>query len=262
MLHLTPFHVAEIAKSPGWESLFLWLLTPIDLDEGQRSALQENLLEVGREGTYRRVRPEGGDKRGVSEETEVSKERRVSQEKRVSRECQSSERELSEGGSNVCPAIVVEEADKDGCLKGDCHTPVTASDGMATTNGTVTSNDAETRSGASLEPDLEPVITPRKRTNAFLDSSTVGDRSITISGRVGRKVVEKRGGVEELTRKRRSLTYSSSWSQALEEQSDEIWRTFGVVTETIGYLLWRSPDYDNGKPPWKVHAQHSYGDGS
>lgn len=260
MLHLTPFHVAEIAKSPGWESLFLWLLTPIDLDEDQKSTSQENLLEVGREGTYQRVRPEGGDKRGLSEETKVSKERRVSRERRASRECQSSEREFSEGGNKECPVIIVEE---EGCSKQspeDCHSnPAGEPTGS---NGTATSKDAATGNGPPLE--LEPTTTPRKRTNAFLDSSTVGARSITISGKTGKKVVEKRGGVEELTRKRRSLTYNSSWSHALEEKSDEVWRTFGVVTETIGYMLWRSPDYENDKPPWKVQIvfSRSYVSGS
>ena len=253
MLHLTPFHVAEIAKSPGWESLFLWLLTPIDLDKDQKSTSQENLLEVGREGTYQRVRPEGGDKKGLSEETKVSKERRVSRERRASRECQSSEREFSEGGNKECPVIIVEE---EGCSKQspeDCHSNPAGE--LTGSNGTATSKDAATESGPPLE--LEPTTTPRKRTNAFLDSSTVGARSITISGKTGKKVVEKRGGVEELTRKRRSLTYNSSWSHALEEKSDEVWRTFGVVTETIGYMLWRSPDYENDKPPWKVQIVFS-----
>ena len=94
---------------------------------------------------------------------------------------------------------------------------------------------------------LEPATAHRDRTNAF----TIGNSGISISSKPRKAGVGRRGEVERLTRNRQSLTYSSSWNQDLEEQSDEIWRTLGVVTETIGYMLWRSPDYNN-KPPWKV----------
>lgn len=89
----------------------------------------------------------------------------------------------------------------------------------------------------------------RARTGAFLETSS-NDRSLLSTSPVLRH--RQRLSEEDLVRPRRSLTYSSSWSKAIEDESDEICRTFAVVTETIGYILWHSVDVESDKPPWKV----------
>ena len=111
---------------------------------------------------------------------------------------------------------------------------------------------ANSQTATERNSTLEPATAHRERTNAF----TIGNYDISISSKPGKTtMVGRRGETKRLTRDRQSLTYSSSWNQDLEEQSDEIWRTLGVVTETIGYMLWRSPDYNN-KPPWKVGIEN------
>lgn len=147
ILHQNPTQVAVIAQSAGWESLFLWLLTPFDPTRGEAE----------------------GDESPV------------------------------EGQGKPAP-----ERESNGSKQ----------------NG--------------------------KRRNAFLDTGLPSGLSQSVSG----------GSPEgtEGERQRRSITYASSWSAAVEEASDEIWRTFAVVTETIGYILWHSVDHSNNKPPWKVRG--------
>ena len=249
ILHITPFHVATIAKSPGWESLFLWLLTPVEENQEKKTSKPQG--EEGREATYQRVGREGRRRRvseednvrreseeKISEEIKVSKERRGSRENGLPRESQSSEREGVGGG---CPPVVI--ADETPLKSNPDNTPEhlhqTTTDGHSTAESD-TSN-------------LDMATPYRKRTNAF----TISNRGISISDKPGKTVLGRRGEAEKLTNSRQSLTHSSSWNQSLEEQSDEIWRTLGVVTETIGYMLWRSPDY-NDIPPWKVCFENGF----
>ena len=228
ILHITPYHVATIAKAPGWESLFLWLLTPVEENHEKTSTLQR---EKERETTYQRVGPE---RRRSSEEDNVRREseEKISQEIKVSKERRGNElpRESQrEDGSGGCPPVVIVE-----------EAPLKSNHGNTPEhlNSQTTTDTAE-----SDTSNLDTATPYRKRTNAF-----TSDRVVSISGK---PVVGRRGEAEKLTHSRQSQTHSSSWNQSLEEQSDEIWRTLGVVTETIGYMLWRSPDY-NDIPPWKV----------
>ena len=54
---------------------------------------------------------------------------------------------------------------------------------------------------------------------------------------------------------KRSVTYYSSWTQTSGDDEEEVWRTFAIVTETIGYILWHSVDYESERPPWKVRRR-------
>ena len=53
-------------------------------------------------------------------------------------------------------------------------------------------------------------------------------------------------------KKRGSLTYSKCWDDTEEKESDEMWRTCNIVTETVAYILWRCTDNHTDRPPWKV----------
>ena len=164
MLHLTPHHVVDIATSPGWESLFLWLLTPFDpvvpalspSTAHNRPSLKAYLAQVRENAASKTFL-------GAGEEEEE-------------------EGEEEEGGRP--------------------H---------------------------------------RKRTAAFnIDERSRESKTLSPTHLASGLV------------KRRSLTYSSSWLNAEREESNEVSMTVNSVTETIGYILWHSVDYDTGNPPWKV----------
>ena len=35
-------------------------------------------------------------------------------------------------------------------------------------------------------------------------------------------------------------------------EGEDVWQTFHIVTETVGYILWHSVDYKRHRAPWKV----------
>ena len=35
-------------------------------------------------------------------------------------------------------------------------------------------------------------------------------------------------------------------------EGEDVWQTFHIVTETVGYILWHSVDYERHRAPWKV----------
>ena len=92
----------------------------------------------------------------------------------------------------------------------------------------------------------------RRRATAFLDPTTKGKRNIQMTGN---KVAEEKNQRTRGVPNRGSITYSRSWSQLNETEEEEARWTFGVVTETISYLLWHSVDYESGNPPWKVRDE-------
>ena len=216
-------------------SLFLWLLTPAEENQKKTSKLQE---EKRRESTYQRVGREGrrraseGGNVGRESEEKTSEEIKISKERRGNGLPRESQRGGVGGG---CPPIVEEAPLK----SNHGNTPEHLS--SQTTTGRHSTPESDTS-------DLDTATPYRKRTNAFTSS----DRVISVSDK---PVVRRRGEAETITHSRQSLILSSSWNQ--EEQSDEIWRTVGVVTETIGYMLWRSPDY-NDIPPWKVCFENGF----
>ena len=99
-------------------------------------------------------------------------------------------------------------------------------------------------------PDTDDNDNTRRRSSAFLDSKSKGERDISIRGKT--VIDEANQRKKNFAKKRQSLTYATSWDDLIEKDSEEIRRLFSVVTETIAYLLWHSVDYDSGNPPWKV----------
>lgn len=91
----------------------------------------------------------------------------------------------------------------------------------------------------------------RTRSSAFIDPKTKEERPIYISEKLG-IIDDANTKLKSLTKKRDSLTYSSCWDDTVEKESDEMWRTCNIVTETIAYILWRSADTHSDRPPWKV----------
>lgn len=111
-------------------------------------------------------------------------------------------------------------------------------------DGVTGADAAEDISAASGQPssDAPPY---RERLSAFLFPTSIsGGKNSFIEGR-GRG----RGHSEQ-----GKLTISSSsWSQSPpQDEEEEVWRTFTIITETIGYILWHSVDYERQHPPWKV----------
>lgn len=225
ILQLNPHHVVEIANSPGWESVFLWLLTPLNSEEeGGRRKFEESSLDVfadkqGSSTTYKMVRPRGDSKKeGVppSSSSDGRKQSRNSEMKRTN-------------WKGAVPEISVDEPTSDGRSRREGSQP--------------------SKSGLLSPKGEESSTMPfRTRTNAFNDPSTAGEspvRSVSVSYGPSE---------EDLMIKRRSLTYSSSWNMFAEEESEEIRRTFDVVTHTIGHILWQSVEHNRDKPPWKVRC--------
>ncbi len=220
ILHQNPPQVATIAQSAGWESLFLWLLTPFDSTGDEMEASCERQLEVfGSEGSGEKTRDgksdEGEGKSGEADGTSGEKDGKSDEgEKSGEADGKSSEKDG--------------KSDEEDWMSGE---PPQVE---------VTSPKVEmerSRSEASS-----------KRRNACPGPPSTRAVSVSVMSTYGFTERDEEA-------KRRSLTYASSWSAAIEEASDEIWRTFAVVTETIGYILWHSVDYDSDKPPWKVRGR-------
>ncbi len=231
MLHHTPSHITDLTASPGWESLFLWLLTPFDHRSesrcdtpGAESSDAPSDDELRSSTTYvalNTVKTDGLPSGCVESVSSGGVEGVTS----GSVEGVSSDNELSEDDRQypIVPDLTVPEAsggvtNVEGAGKRKPHKRRPLSMPPTTTLNTTSEGQGSLRS----------------RTNAFLDSAT-GERS--SSGEF---------------MKRHSVTYSRSWKLS-EVESEEVKRTFSVVTETIAYLLWHSVDYERDHPPWKVN---------
>ena len=212
ILHLSPSHVNEIAAFPGWVNLFLWLLAPFDPTGLGKEDKSEDAGEQNC--SYRTVM--SGDDRG--EEPDVKG---------------------AESGSAV-PVVNVELVVSAACDGG--------------------SGDGEDGKGDSREGGekrVRPVELPQpryqNRLSAFLHptSSPAAERIPSFSAPP--KKTPPGGQGEGDSKRGRSVTYNLGWRQtAVENEEEEVWRTFTKVTETIGYILWHSVDYEKEQPPWKV----------
>lgn len=241
MLHHTPTHITDLTASPGWESLFLWLLTPFNYNRSKCSTpgaeSSEGLSDdevVGSPTTYidlNTVKTDSSASGGVES---------VSSEGVVGVSSDPGDDELSEDDRQYpIPDLTVLEA----------------SGGVTSVEGAATRQPHKKSRPVSMPPTTSLSITSegqsssdaiRRRTNAFLDSTT-GEKKISVTSK---GVVDEQRG-RGFT-KRHSLTYSRSWRNLSEVESEEVKRTFSVVTETIAYLLWHSVDYERDNPPWKV----------
>ena len=131
-------------------------------------------------------------------------------------------------------------------------------------------DDAQLREKPAANAELRPAGSPhRQRLSAFLDSATSPDeknvavvtsgnrRSVSVRRRKGKETSGSAGGRVD---GKRSVTYYSSWTQTSGDDEEEVWRTFAIVTETIGYILWHSVDYESERPPWKVRRRRRKGE--
>jgi hypothetical protein len=87
----------------------------------------------------------------------------------------------------------------------------------------------------------------RQRLSAFLNHAT-GRGGSPRRQRAGR---QSSGGGE--SEQRKLVIHHSSWTQAdPEDKGEDARQTFTIVTETIGYILWHSVDYEKRQLPWRA----------
>ncbi len=232
MLHHTPTHITDLTASPSWENMFLWLLTPFKLSVSRDCTPEAEKLET------------------FSDEENFTS----SVTYRTLNSVQTAS--VSSEGVEGVTCDPCEDDDDDRLYPIPDLTFIEASNKEVKGVGSIQSHDMPKRPRPVSMPSrqLNAIArgnelsdnSIRHRTTAFLDSSTKGDRHISIAG--GR-VVEQ---TSKKNTKRGSITYSRSWSNLSEVEEEEIRRTFNIVTETLAHLLWNSVDYEKELPPWKV----------
>lgn len=230
MLHHTPTHITDLTASPGWERLFLWLLTPFEpTPSGCGTPLASPITSVNESPSVTYIALKHEDGSGV----EGVKADMASPEL-------DEKESYNDGDDRICAEPVLPSVDVEDVTCVTSTRPNTLTSKFGPLSEPI-GNLLATPKGQS------PTDGPRHRSTAFMDSSTQSKGGVQV---IGKKVVDKRSGCG--LSKKQSLTYSRSWSNLSEVEEEEIRRTFSVVTETIAYLLWHSVDFDNGKPPWKV----------
>ena len=245
MLYNSPHHVSDIAQSHGWESLFLWQLTPTQETPTVATPVMVRFepRELGQ--------PRNGEAENGSSYQRID--------------------------SNMDPSKVekmpsVAEQEKDPNIKSESGQDKNRIEEESSTNRTINENGG-TISTIAVTPDHDSptshVLTPseedpgdsdtryRSRSSAIVNPNTRINRPISISTNAGSSVFGGGGGNKKLLvqkdrNKRDTLTYSKCWDDETIEESDEIWRTCNIVTETLAYILWRSTDNHTDRPPWKV----------
>ena len=242
MLYNSPHHVSDIAQSHGWESLFLWQLTPC---QDQTPTIATPVLvrfeskEVGQPVLDQR----NGEEMSSSYQRIDSKVGHTEVEK--------------------LPAVAEQREDtsvksKDGKYKNRNEEENASNSATYNNGGTVPTLSVTPEEGDSLSLGIagEDPGRHRSRSAAFVDPKTQKERPISVSPKLGvfdeanKKRHARTGNGHRKTRG--SLTYSKCWDDTVEKESDEMWRTSNIVTETIAYILWRSTDDHTDRPPWKV----------
>ena len=291
MLYHTPTHITDLTASPGWESLFLWLLTPFKPDTTLDSPIEEESGEdvisdidddfvIVSPVTYKDLKSyKAGNELSESASSNslnpvpavnVSGVEGVSGDLRAgdSVEGVSGDPQVGEGvegasGHSVevdvsdklypIPAVNVSgEADDSEAGGGVGSKGVGGAVHLRPHSPKRRPLSVPARNNIKIEDQSSTDDNMRRRSTAFLDSTTKGKRNIQVSGN---KVVDQKNQRKLPLKKRGSLTYARSWSQQNEIEEEEARRTFSVVTETISYLLWHSVDYESGNPPWKVREE-------
>ena len=274
IVHLTPSHVHEVASFPGWVNLFLWLLTPFEPNgsgQGRKTAAEvaEPVDQQDRKCASDTVSHEGegaGEGEGEKEEGDGGEEEGVY---------------LEVGGGDVpgkgedihstVPVVnvgLVKSADCDdvnvelvkGAESDDVNVELmkgAESDDVNVelvkgANHVVTEERVEVRSPTIPQLILREKARPtahryRQRLSAFLNHAT---------GRGGSPRRQRAGGRSSgggESEQRRLVIHNSSWTQAdPEDKGEDARQTFTIVTETIGYILWHSVDYEKRQPPWRA----------
>ena len=201
LLTLNPVHISEMASRPGWESLFLWLLCPLDKALSKKS--EEQPHENGRH------TPTNGSA------VETSGEETAARDKGE---------EVPDVLDNSSPSKPEVEQSR----------PHSAED-----NPTDPPN-KEADTSSEVEAGIESI--PGESTDQSNPSLEEEDFFH----------VNRKGKTYSQPYRQRSVQVSAVRSLPsffqLSSEDDDTWRTFNIVTKTIGYILWHYMDQD--KPPW------------
>ena len=262
MLYNSPHHVSDIAQSHGWESLFLWQLTPnqdtptvvaapvvvrFESRELGQPGSGEREGEIG--SSYQRIESNAGPDASVEVMPSVTEQKEDDpnmvmsengrDKNRVNEESSSSRTTNENGGVPTIPTIAVTPD------RGDPSTSHVLSP-------SVEEEEEELESGGRYRSRSKAIVNPSTQQNTTRPVSFS-----TNQGGSGRAILAVGGGVNRKQKgggrgKRGSLTYSKCWDDDAMEESDDIWRACNIVTETLAYVLWRSTDNHADRPPWKV----------
>ena len=242
MLYNSPHHVSDIAQSHGWESLFLWQLTP-NLDTPRVATPVVVKFESREFGKPRNGEAENGS----------SYQRINSNMDPAMVEKMPSVAEQEEGDPN----IKSENGQDKNRIEEEVSANITTNENGGTIPIVAVTPDRDSPTSHVLSPSEENQGDSdsryRLRSSAIV---TQTNRPISISANAGSSVFRGGGNKKLHVRKDRNkrdiLTYSKCWDDEMIEESDEIWRTCNIVTETVAYILWRSTDNHTDRPPWKV----------
>ena len=277
MLYNSPHHVSDIAQSHGWESLFLWQLTP-----NQEAPTISTPVVVQFESKEFR-QPRNGEGEGEGENGGSSYQR-IDSNLDPSAKVEKLPPVTEQEGED--PTIKTENSQDKNRIEEESSTNVTTNEngggGRPQVPSIAVTPDQD--SSTSISPRLTPseegrewvegdsetryprsrskvIVNPPNTTrNSSRPVSISSTSNLGVSGGSGSgcgggggsmnihgHAAQKRGH----GRNRGSLTYSKCWDDEMEE-SDDIWRTCNIVTETLAYILWRSTDNHTDRPPWKV----------
>jgi hypothetical protein len=269
MLYNSPHHVSDIAQSHGWESLFLWQLTPNQ--EAPTVATPVVVQFEPRESVQpRNGEGEGGGENGGSsykkiesnmdaaarverlpsvaewegEDPRIKSENGQDKNNRIEEESSTNVTTNENGGGPPVPSIAVTpDHDSSTCI---VHAQ---GEGEGEEEGEW-GGDSDTRYRSRSKAIVNPPNTTRNssRPISISPTSNLGASSGGSKNLQHGHAAQKKGH----GKKRGSLTYSKCWDDETMEESDDIWRTCNIVTETVAYILWRSTDNHADRPPWKV----------
>ena len=277
MLYNSPHHVSDIAQSHGWESLFLWQLTP-----NQESPTISTPVVVQFESREFR-QPRNGEGEGEGENGSSSYQR-IDSNLNPSTKVEKMPSVAEQEGED--PTIKSEIGQDKNRIEEESSMNVTTNEnggaGLVVPSIAVTPDqDSSTSISHALAPNEEEgegkegeegESKYRSRSRVIINTTRNTSRPISISptpnlgvssnsgtsvfggGGGGSKNLQHEHAVQKKGhgKKRGSLTYSKCWDDDEMEESDDIWRTCNIVTETVAYILWRSTDNHADRPPWKV----------
>lgn len=198
LLTLNPVHISEMASKPGWESLFLWLLCPLDTSTPKRN--EEQLAANG--------------KTPKKEANCAISGKEVKAQGEGEEEPDFLDNSLGGVQEEEKPQHHNSEDDPTGSL----------------TNEAKVSNEPVGRDEVMLAKSADQPAPSLEEEDFFHRKKCKGSprphrpRAVQI----------------------RSQTSFSG--HHLLSSDDDTWRTFAIVTKTIGYILWHYVDQD--KPPW------------
>lgn len=282
MLYNSPHHVSDIAQSHGWESLFLWQLTPnqepptistpvvVRFEPKEFGQPRNGEGGEGENGSssYQRIDANLNPSTKVEKMPSVAEEgedptikSEIGQDKnRIEEESSTNITTNENGGADlVVPSIAVTPDQ-------DSSTSISHALAPNEEEGDVEGKEGEEGESRYMYRSRSKVIinSPNTTRNTSRPISISPTPNLGVSSNSGTSVFGGGGGGGKNLQhehaaqkkghgmKRGSLTYSKCWDDDEMEESDDIWRTSNIVTETVAYILWRSTDNHADRPPWKV----------